>query len=55
MVVPDCGCVTFLARTGVGVKSPGSSGLGPGATRQEFQIGPSVGLTQSKQTYNLKF
>lgn len=54
MIVPDCGCVTCLARTGVGVKSAGSSGLGPGATRQEFQIGPSVGLSQSKQTYNLK-
>lgn len=55
MIVPGCGCVTCLARTGVGVKSAGSSGLGPGATRQEFQIRPSAGLSQRKQTYNVLF
>lgn len=55
VMVPYCGSVTSLARTGVGVKSAGSSGLGSGARRQEFQIGPSVDLSQSKHTCNHKF
>lgn len=54
-MVPYCESVTSLARTGVGVKSAGRSGLGSGARRQEFQIGPSVGLSQSKYTCNYKF
>lgn len=54
-MVPYCESVTSLARTGVGVKSAGRSGLGSGARRQEFQIGPSVGLSQSKHTCNYKF